>query len=267
MPSSRPYSRSRDAPNAWKVLTVMPALRLPSSAASRSAISSAALFVNVMARIDSGATPCCSTRKAIRWVSVRVLPVPGPAEMTTERSTHCTASRCASFRPPSRAATGTVKPPDPATGASGSKPASRSKNDACHPSPTAVSSCAVSASGAAGACTGAPGSAGSGPTGMGLDFGEQAALHRMAGGSCGEQTNGPVLAVVARLRVDLAPPHTLNTFGQPVATGPADLFEPGLSEDMRALVRAGPAASASPAPPAPSLRRRPTLRQELPRAG
>ena len=43
-------------------------------------------------------------------VSVRVLPVPGPADDQQQRSAQRTRPRCSSLRPPSSAATGTVKP-------------------------------------------------------------------------------------------------------------------------------------------------------------
>ncbi len=51
----------------------------PSIRSRRSRISPAALFVNVIARISFGRTPCARIRWATRWVSTRVLPEPAPA--------------------------------------------------------------------------------------------------------------------------------------------------------------------------------------------
>ena len=62
----------------WNVLTHMVRATGPTSAATRWRISSAALLVNVMARICDGCTPS-SMRWAMRWVSTRVLPDPAPA--------------------------------------------------------------------------------------------------------------------------------------------------------------------------------------------
>ena len=63
----------------WNVLTHIFLATGPTRAATRSRISSAALFVNVMARIRIGFTPCSPTRWAMRCVSTRVLPEPAPA--------------------------------------------------------------------------------------------------------------------------------------------------------------------------------------------
>ncbi len=73
-------------------------------ASSRSRISPAALFVKVMARMLSGATPFSRIKYAIRTVSVRVLPVPGPATITSGASMHSTAARCSGLRPARRSA-------------------------------------------------------------------------------------------------------------------------------------------------------------------
>ena len=71
----------------------------PRSASTRSAISRAALFVNVMARMAPGWTPCSRIRYAIRCVSARVLPDPAPATMSTGPSVWRTASAWMSLRP------------------------------------------------------------------------------------------------------------------------------------------------------------------------
>ena len=60
-------------------------------------ISPAALFVNVMARMFHGFTPCSSIRYAIRWVSTLVLPEPAPARMRSGPSVWKTASFCGLF--------------------------------------------------------------------------------------------------------------------------------------------------------------------------
>src|SRR5712675_3349982 len=62
----------------WNVITHMDRARGPTSAATRAAISPAALLVKVMARISCGATPRAASRYAIRWVSTRVFPEPAP---------------------------------------------------------------------------------------------------------------------------------------------------------------------------------------------
>ena len=64
----------------------IPALR------SRSTSSSAALFVNVRTRIWLGCTCFSSTRYLTRWMSVVVLPVPGPATTFAARSSALAAA-------------------------------------------------------------------------------------------------------------------------------------------------------------------------------
>src|SRR5215207_7613478 len=61
---------------------------------TRSRISPAALLVNVTARMFQGATPASSIRWAIRRVSTRVLPEPGPASTNTGPLTVVTALIC-----------------------------------------------------------------------------------------------------------------------------------------------------------------------------
>ena len=63
----------------WNVETHIAFARLPTSAATRSFISPAALFVNVIANISKGATPRSAMRNAIRRVKTRVFPEPAPA--------------------------------------------------------------------------------------------------------------------------------------------------------------------------------------------
>ena len=65
----------------WNVDTHIALALGPTSRATRSFISPAALFVNVIARTAPGATPRSAMSQAIRWVSTRVLPEPAPATM------------------------------------------------------------------------------------------------------------------------------------------------------------------------------------------
>jgi len=59
----------------------------------RRRISSAALLVKVTARMSEGGMPR-SMRRAIRWVTTRVLPEPAPARTRRGPSTWATASCC-----------------------------------------------------------------------------------------------------------------------------------------------------------------------------
>ena len=86
----------------WKVDTHIAFARRPTSAATRSRISAAALLVNVMARICPGCAPWASCQ-AMRWVSTRVLPEPAPATMSSGEPECTTASRCCGFMPSSSA--------------------------------------------------------------------------------------------------------------------------------------------------------------------
>ena len=66
-------------PSEWKVHTVGRARESSLiSEPSRDSISRAALLVNVIAAIDSGAWPA-PISPAILWVITRVLPLPAPA--------------------------------------------------------------------------------------------------------------------------------------------------------------------------------------------
>ncbi len=96
---SRSASRRRMRPHAaWKVRIQIARAVRPSMCSRRSRISPAALFVNVIARISFGFTPCALIRWATRWVSTLVLPEPAPAITSSGPSTCNAASRWASFR-------------------------------------------------------------------------------------------------------------------------------------------------------------------------
>src|SRR6185503_10899414 len=69
----------------------------PRRDAARSFISRAALFVNVKARIPSGASPRSWTRWAIRPVRTRVFPLPAPARTRSGPPGCSTAWRCTGF--------------------------------------------------------------------------------------------------------------------------------------------------------------------------
>src|SRR5512145_2507367 len=83
----------------WKVESQTPSASGPSSFATRSRISPAALFVKVTARIASGAMPHTPISQATRLVSTRVFPLPAPASTRSGPSVAWTASRCSGFRP------------------------------------------------------------------------------------------------------------------------------------------------------------------------
>jgi len=82
----------------WKVITHIVRAMSPTTVSSRSRISPAALFVNVIARISCGFTPTAATRWAMRYVRTRVFPEPAPATTSTGPSVASTASRWAGFR-------------------------------------------------------------------------------------------------------------------------------------------------------------------------
>lgn len=82
----------------WKVLTIIWRAALRSTIwPTRSRISRAALLVNVTARMLLGLMPR-STIWAMRQVTVRVLPVPAPARISTGPCRVCTAFLWAAFR-------------------------------------------------------------------------------------------------------------------------------------------------------------------------
>ena len=70
----------------------------PTRATTRSRISAAALLVKVTARIDREAVPR-SMRRAMRWVTTRVLPEPAPASTSMGPISCSTAARCEGLRP------------------------------------------------------------------------------------------------------------------------------------------------------------------------
>ena len=73
-------SRRRMRPQAaWNVITQAARAGGPTRSSSRSRISAAALFVNVIARISVGFAPTAASRCAIRRVRTRVFPEPAPA--------------------------------------------------------------------------------------------------------------------------------------------------------------------------------------------
>ncbi len=78
---------------AWKVRIQIARAIGPSIADSRSRISPAALFVNVIARISFGFTPIAEVRWATLWVRTRVFPEPAPAITSSGPSVWRTASR------------------------------------------------------------------------------------------------------------------------------------------------------------------------------
>ena len=78
----------------------------PTSAPTRCFISSAALFVNVMARISNGLTPWSRMRWAMRCVSTRVLPEPAPATISRGPSRWVTASALDRVQPPEQGVVG-----------------------------------------------------------------------------------------------------------------------------------------------------------------
>src|SRR5512138_3413158 len=82
----------------WNVDTHIALTTGPTSWATRSRISAAALLVNVIARMLDGATPW-SIRWAIRCVSTRVLPDPAPATTSSGPSRCTTASSWSGLSP------------------------------------------------------------------------------------------------------------------------------------------------------------------------
>jgi hypothetical protein len=100
---SRAASRRRmRAQMAWKVPSHTPSAWPPNSPSNRAPISLAALLVKVTAMIENGCTPHERIRCAMRWVSTRVLPEPGPANTSTCCASLVTARRWGAFRSLSR---------------------------------------------------------------------------------------------------------------------------------------------------------------------
>ncbi len=97
-PASAWCSRRIRRPRPWNVVTVISPARPAPSPASRSRISWAARRVNVMARNCRAGRPSSRIWWAMRWVSVRVLPVPGPA-MISSGPAAVAAARCSAIKP------------------------------------------------------------------------------------------------------------------------------------------------------------------------
>ena len=98
-----PASRRMREQRAWKVPAVTcSAMGPPRSLASRSRSSRAALLVKVSTQMPRGPTPTVRTRYATRCTMTRVLPLPGPATMSSGPSMCCTACCCAWLRPSRR---------------------------------------------------------------------------------------------------------------------------------------------------------------------
>src|SRR5437763_16950057 len=93
-----PSRRSMRTQAEWNVDTHFLRATGPTSAATRFFISSAALLVNVLARISNGDTPWSLISHATRLVSTRVLPDPAPATISSGPPGWVTASRCTGFR-------------------------------------------------------------------------------------------------------------------------------------------------------------------------
>lgn len=97
---NRSASRRRIRTHAeWNVEIHMPSAACPTSAWTRSRISAAALFVNVIARICDGQASRFARSSAMRRVSTLVLPEPAPATMSRDSPRYSTASFCWGFRP------------------------------------------------------------------------------------------------------------------------------------------------------------------------
>ena len=94
-PTRRPSSRSQLRAIEWKVPTAGAADSTRSSMRWR--ISPAARSVNVMTRIDAGATPD-ATRRRNRSAMTAVLPVPAPATTRTGPPPRAAARRCSTPR-------------------------------------------------------------------------------------------------------------------------------------------------------------------------
>src|SRR3546814_510737 len=94
----------------WNVDTHILWATDPTSVPTRAFISSAALLVKVMARMENGLAPCSWISHAMRRVSTRVLPEPAPASTSSGPPRWVTAASCAGLRPSSKDA---PKGPEP----------------------------------------------------------------------------------------------------------------------------------------------------------
>ena len=100
--------RSTRTQKEWKVEIDIDLAESPTSSTTRSRISAAALFVNVIARISPWWARPVASRCAIRWVSTRVFPEPAPATISSGEPECSTAARCGSLSPSTRASAETV---------------------------------------------------------------------------------------------------------------------------------------------------------------
>ena len=96
----------------WNVETHILSAVGPTRSATRLRISSAALLVNVMARIPHGGASPVAMRWAMRRVSTRVLPDPAPAMISSGPPRCSTAARWGMVRSSSSAAGRPEKAPD-----------------------------------------------------------------------------------------------------------------------------------------------------------
>src|SRR3954447_23235971 len=94
----------------WNVDTHIFCATGPTRAATRCFISSAALLVNVMARIWNGLTRWSWMRWAMRCVSTRVLPDPAPAT-TKSGPSWCVTASCCTGLSPERRSSGMLRQP------------------------------------------------------------------------------------------------------------------------------------------------------------
>src|SRR3954471_16973637 len=92
-PSLDPSRRRIRTHAEWNVDTHIFSATGPTRAPTRFFISSAALLVKVMARMENGDAPNSPISHATRWVRTRVLPEPAPATTSIGPPGWVTASR------------------------------------------------------------------------------------------------------------------------------------------------------------------------------
>ena len=110
--STPPSRRRTRAQKAWKVEIQRRRPPVSTSFPTRPRISSAALFVNVTARISSGAARPAAISRAVRYAITRVFPDPAPATIRSGPSVCSTARSCSGFSPERKS-----MPPPPPPGA------------------------------------------------------------------------------------------------------------------------------------------------------
>ena len=108
VPSSADWARRIRTQIEWNVATHIRSACGPTSVATLSRISAAALLVNVMARICPGCAPPSASRYAIRRVSTLVLPEPAPATINNGPPRCVTAAACCGLSPSRRGEWGVV---------------------------------------------------------------------------------------------------------------------------------------------------------------